>query len=217
MKKNSGQRERLFLAFVFCFLFSVMSSGCAKREIKNINAKGKNIVCFGDSLTFGYGVERGQDYPAALAKLVDIPVVNAGIDGDVSAEAVKRIDSDILSRNPLLVIIEFGGNDFLRKVPLEVTLQNIGVMIDQIQAKGAMVAVVDISAGMFLREYRRALKRLARDKEAIFVPGILSKIITTPHLKSDFMHPNAEGYKLIAQRVLAAIKPALKENSLRAH
>jgi lysophospholipase L1-like esterase len=90
-------------------------------------------------------------------------------------------------------------------------------MIDQIQAKGAMVAVVDISAGMFLREYRRALKRLARDKEAIFVPGILSKIITTPSLKSDFMHPNAEGYKLIAQRVLAAIKPALKENSLRAH
>ncbi|MBI5145140.1 MAG: hypothetical protein HZA27_03030, partial [Candidatus Omnitrophica bacterium] len=64
--------------FVFC-TFAVI--GCAKREIKNIDAKGKTIVCFGDSITFGYGVQPGEDYPAALAKIINFPVVNAGIDG----------------------------------------------------------------------------------------------------------------------------------------
>jgi lysophospholipase L1-like esterase len=85
-------------------------------------------------------------------------------------------------------------------------------MVDLIQKRGAMVAIVDISAGMFLAEYRRDFYRLAREKQAIFIPGIMSGIITNPSMKSDFLHPNGEGYKLIAQRVHQAIIPYLKQN-----
>jgi len=208
MLKN---KPLVILLLVYCV---IALGGCAKREIKNIDSKGANIICFGDSITFGYGVEMGQDYPSALAKLLSIPVINMGIDGDTSTEALKRLESDVLERNPLLVIIEFGGNDFLRKIPQEVTLNNVKEMVERIQAKGAMAAIVDISAGMFLAEYRTAFSNLAREKGAIFISSILSGIITNPHLKSDFIHPNADGYKILAQRIYRTIIPALNRNTL---
>ncbi|KPK96445.1 MAG: hypothetical protein AMJ95_14250 [Omnitrophica WOR_2 bacterium SM23_72] len=184
--------------------------GCAKREIKNIDSQGTQIICFGDSITFGYGVNPGQDYPTALAKLLRRPVINAGVDGDTTTTALQRIQSDVLDKNPRLVIMEFGGNDFLKKVPQEDTIKNLKEMVDLVQARGAMVAIVDISAGMFFADYRKMYKRLAQDSGCIFVPRILSGIITNPSMKSDFLHPNADGYKIIAYRVLFAIRSYLK-------
>ena len=73
--------NKLQLGFI---IFSIILSGCAKPEIKNLGATGKNIICFGDSITFGYGASNGEDYPAYLKKLTSIPVINAGVDGDTS-------------------------------------------------------------------------------------------------------------------------------------
>lgn len=208
----SGKKKNFLRLCGFFVLCAFAVAGCAKREIRNLNSQGKNIICFGDSITFGYGANPGEDYPAVLARMTDIPVINSGIDGDTSIEALKRIDSDILDRNSLLVIIEFGGNDFLRKIPRDVTINNIREMIDKIQAKGAMVAIADISAGILLKEYHAAFFNLAKEKEAIFIPRILSGIITNPKLKSDFIHPNAEGYKTVAQKVFCVISPYLQQN-----
>jgi len=210
MEKNSLRFPFLCLWIMNVILVFGLT-GCTKREIKNLDAKGSTIVCFGDSITFGYGANPGEDYPSALARMINLPVINAGIDGDITSEAVKRIKSDALDRNPFLVIIEFSGNDFLRKIPKEVTLNNIKTMVEQIQAKGVMVAIVDISAGMFLAEYRKAFYNLAREEGAIFIPHILSGIITNPSMKSDFLHPNAQGYKMIAQRIYRNIKPYLEQ------
>ena len=85
-------------------------------------------------------------------------------------------------------------------------------MIDRIQSRGAMVAIVDISAGMFLGKYRAAFSRLAREKGAIFIPRVFSGIITNPNLKSDFIHPNTAGYKIVAEKIYRAIKPYLEQN-----
>jgi len=189
--------------------------GCAKKEIKNIGSTGKNIICFGDSLTFGYGVAPGEDYPTALSKLTAIPVINKGIDGDTSTDGLTRLDADVLENDPLLVIVEFAGNDFMKKVPIETTERNVKEMIDRIQSKGAMVALVDISAGgMFLTEYNRLFRRIANEKSAIFAPRVLTKILTNPGRKSDFLHPNAKGYELFAQRVYKAIEPYLAKNAI---
>ncbi len=205
-------RNIILLVTIYSLLVTVFT-GCAKREIKNIDSRGTNIICFGDSLTFGYGAGPGEDYPSALAKLIDTAVINAGIDGDTASEALQRLKPDALDRDPLLVIIEFGGNDFLRKIPKEVTINNIKEMVERVQAKGAMVALVDISAGMFLKEYRLAFYNLAREKGAIFIPSILSGIITNPSMKSDFLHPNGAGYRMIAQRIHREIIPYLKQNT----
>ena len=191
----------------------IVLAGCMKREIKNVNSNGKNIICFGDSITYGYGVKPEEGFCPILSKMVTMPVINAGIDGDTSTEALRRFKADVLDRQPYLVIIEFGGNDFLRKTPMEVTVSNIQQMVSAAQEQGAIVAIADISAGLFLREYRVALSKLAAKNNAIFIPSILSKIITNPALKSDFMHPNSEGYKIVASKIHRYIKPYLKNNN----
>jgi lysophospholipase L1-like esterase len=197
---------------VFCFLLAAVT-GCAKQKIKNIDSKGTDIICFGDSMTFGYGANSGEDYPSALIKRVNLPIINAGVDGDTSNEGIKRLSADVLEKSPLLVIIEFGGNDFLKKIPLDVTVNNIKEMIDKIHARGSMIALVDVSAGMILQDYRQEFYKIAKQKGVIFIPGVLNGIITTPQLKSDFLHPNGKGYDLIAERVYRAIKPYLKRNN----
>jgi acyl-CoA thioesterase-1 len=209
---RKGNHEiKLFLP-IFIFLSGIILTGCAKHEIKNMYSKGKNIICFGDSITFGYGADPQGDYPAALSKMINLPVINVGIDGDTSTEALERIKSDVLDKEPLMVIVEFGGNDFLRKISKEDTLNNMRKIIEAIHSKGAMVAVADISTGMILQQYRSAFCNLAREEGAIFIPCVLDGIITNPRLKSDFIHPNSDGYKVIAQRIYRAIIPYLNKN-----
>ncbi len=223
------RKYKLLVLLFYCSIVLLLTN-CAKREIKNTDSKGKNIICFGDSITFGYGAEQGEDYPAELSKMVNpapsslvppffrrrgvnIPVINAGMSSDTSTIGLIRIETDVLNKEPLLVIIEFCGNDFIKRIPKEETIKNIEKMIDLCQQRKAMVALVDISAGMFFGEYRSIFSKIAHEKQAIFIPAVLNRVLTNPIMKSDFLHPNASGYKLIAQRIYKAIKPYLKKNA----
>ena len=203
------QKIKILLIVLLCFC-AITISACDKREVQNTGSSGENIICFGDSITFGYGVKPGEDYPSILSKMVKMPVINAGVDGDTSISAFKRIEKDVLARKPFLVLIEFCGNDFLKDIPQESTIDNVRSMILKAQGQGAITVIVDISAGFFLRDYRMKFSRLAKETGSIFVPAVLSGIITNPAMKSDFMHPNQEGYKIIAQRIYRAIIPYLK-------
>jgi len=207
MRKN--RPVIIILCIIILGLSAFLALMNAKKEVTNRNSSGRNIICFGDSVTFGYGVSPGEDYPTELAQLAGRPVINAGIDGDTSALGLERLKTDVLDKDPYLVLIEFSGNDFIKKVPLDSTISNMQEMIRQIQAAGAMTAIVDISAGFFMREYRLKLAAVARQTGSIFVPAVLNGILTNPSMKSDFMHPNASGYKIVGQRVYRAIKPYL--------
>ena len=194
----------------FALVLIIALTGCVKPEIKNAGNTGGNIICFGDSITFGYGANPGEDYPSNLRPMVKLPVINAGVDGDTTFCALERLDNDVLAGDPRLVIVEFCGNDFLKKISREDTVKNLSRIIDRIQKRGAMVALVDISAGFFFQEYRQVFKKLAAEKKAIFIPVLLSGIITNPAMKSDFFHPNARGYQVIAKRIYQAIALYLK-------
>lgn len=214
MKKNRLQITDCRLVkktLLFYVIGCVLLTGCAQQRIINDDSKGSNIICFGDSITYGYGAEDGQNYPFFLSRFTGMPVINAGVDGESSSKALMRLEEDVLKKDPFLVIIEFGGNDFLDKVTFDATINNIKTMIDAIQARGAMVALVDISAGIVLGEYRKIFIKIAREKKTIFVSGLFRGIITNPALKSDFLHPNEKGYYLMAHRVYYAISPYLKK------
>ncbi len=196
--------------FLFLGLVILNLCACVKRDIRNTDSPGENIICFGDSITFGYGVKPGEDYPSVLSKMVGMPVINAGVDGDTSLTALGRVKQDVIDKKPFLVLIEFCGNDFLKDIPKEATVENIRKIIIELQRQGAITAIVDVSAGLFLRDYRVKFSKLAKDTGSIFIPAVLSGIITNPSMKSDFMHPNKKGYKIIAQRVYRAINPYLR-------
>lgn len=200
----------LVILVVSAGIFIVFFSLSGKTPVKNIDSKGKNIICFGDSITFGYGVKAGEDYPTVLSKMVNIPVINAGMDGDTSLNALKRVKKDVLDKEPFIVLIEFCGNDFIKDVPFDVTINSIREIVLQVQSAGAIAVIVDVSAGVFLKDYRDKFQKLARQTGSVFVPGLLSGIITDPSMKSDFMHPNKEGYRKIAERIYREIKPYLK-------
>jgi lysophospholipase L1-like esterase len=169
--------------------FKRLLVGCATQKSESRRQRALYNL-FRDSITFGYGASIGEDYPTALAKMVKLPVVNAGVDGDTSFAALARIEQDVLSKNPILVIVEFCGNDFLKKIPRETTVKNLGEIIDRIQEKGAMVALVDISAGLFF-EYGQ-LSEMASQKSDI--RSVVCTRFLPSAMKSDFF-PNARGYK----------------------
>ncbi|MCK9594367.1 MAG: GDSL-type esterase/lipase family protein [Candidatus Omnitrophica bacterium] len=212
MKKNN--RGFILTACSVLCAAAVLICGCARPNIANLDSRGKNIICFGDSITKGHGAGPKADYPSALIQMTSMPVVNAGINSDTTAEALKRVGTDVLSKDPLLVIVEFGGNDFLNKIPFEETIGNMEEIIKAILAKGAMVAIADISGPEVMASYGAAYKELSVKYRTILIPGILSGIFTNPALKSDFVHPNDQGYKIVAHRIYRGIIPYLNQNSI---
>ena len=182
--------------------------GREKPEIKNAGKTGVTIVAFGDSLTYGKGAARDQTYPAVLAELTGKNIVNLGLNGDTAAAAPHRLPQ-VLEHRPYMVLIEFGGNDFMRGAAFEQTLASISQIIDEVQAAGAVAVVVDTGGYYAMEKYSKAYKKLAREKGAVFVPGILDGIFGKKDLMSDQIHPNAAGYKIVAERVYKEIKDYL--------
>jgi len=186
---------------VTAVIIGIFLAGCAP-PIKNKHNQGQYIICFGDSITSGEGAESAASYPEVLGQLITTKaVINAGVSGDTTAAALKRLKKDVLERKPFLVIIELGGNDFLQQVPQNETLKNLEAMIIAIQAEGAAVALCDLGRGIYMPDYAAAYRRLARKTKALFIPDLLRGVINNPQLRSDHIHPNRAGYYLIARRI----------------
>jgi acyl-CoA thioesterase-1 len=164
----------------------------------------------GDSLTEGDGANAGEDYPAVLSRELALPVLNHGRRGDTTALALARL-SEVLDGNPRLVIVLLGGNDFLRQVPRAETKKNLTELVRRIQAHGAMVAIAGMRLGIFTDEYSPIYQETSKQLGAYYIPQVLQGILTDPKLKSDSIHPNRAGYRLMGQRIAEKIRPLLRE------
>ena len=194
-----------------CLLFisSCQSGGGDFAAVRNLGSLGKTIVCFGDSLTEGVGAGGGKSYPTLLGEALQMDVINAGRRGDTAAAGLTRLDRDVLAKDPRLVVLLFGGNDFLRRVPIDKTQKDLEQMIRRIQDQGAMVALVGLKLGLLGDEYSPLFKKVASDSGALLIPNVLKGILTDPRLKSDTIHPNGAGYAIMAERILKRVKPLL--------
>jgi lysophospholipase L1-like esterase len=186
----------------------LIALGCAPR-VANVDSKGTSIVCLGDSITQGVGARRGEDYPSILAEKVSLPVINAGVGGNTTAEALARIDTDVFDHDPKMVIILLGGNDFLRKVPKAQTVAHMERIAERVRKKGAVVVIAVVKIGLLGDLYTKEFRRIARENGAVFIPDIMKDILTDPKLKSDQIHPNSAGYQIIADRIYNVIQEFL--------
>ena len=163
------------------------------------------IVAFGDSLVAGYGATAGNDFPAALAREVGIPVENLGRVGDTTGSALGRIATlDIIQ--PDIVIVLLGGNDALQRLPVATTKANLSLIIDTLQKKDIEVVLVGVPGGFGTDPFRPMFTELKDQYDVKLVPNILSGIFGNRDLMSDQIHPNDVGYARMAARVAPVIE-----------
>jgi len=175
----------------------------------NYPEKGSNIISFGDSLVAGYGVEPGQDFSIILGKKIGKSIINAGRNGDTTEDALKRIDRDVLDQDPRVVIVLFGGNDFLQGYSKERTFKNLSLIIDRIQQKGAAVILVGVRGGILQDNFSKMFRQIAQQKHTFFVTDILKGLISNREYMHDSIHPNAKGHEIMAQRIEPQLRKAL--------
>jgi acyl-CoA thioesterase-1 len=226
------KRIKKTLALIFAISFVFAGCGNPPGGTKPGTQMNKTIVCFGDSLTEGYGASRpgvadkSKSYPAFLQNKVSGPVVNSGISGDTASGGLARLDRDVLSKEPGMVIILLGANDFLRMRAASETRSDLKQIINKLKADNckiylasfignagweasifAMFPVLSSSASL-LSDYKKMFTELTKENRNVgYIPNIWTGVWGI-HM-SDPIHPNAEGYEIIANTIFKAIKPAL--------
>ena len=195
--------RRTFLTYASVLLLAACGSKSGKKQTKI--AAGSTVLALGDSLTYGYGAAPAESYPAQLQKLTGWDIINGGISGDTSAQALSRLPA-LLQRQPKLVIISIGGNDFLRKFPEAETRANIAKIIEGVQKENiptVLVGVPHLSVGALFGHLsdHPLYQELAEQYKIPLFEGAWSEILSDEKLKSDQIHANAAGYKVFAERL----------------
>jgi lysophospholipase L1-like esterase len=182
-------------------------------EVPNLDSAGSTIVCLGDSITAGVGAPRGAGYPALLEAALGVEVIDHGVPGDTSADGRARLAA-ALTADPWLVVVELGGNDLLRRRPLESTEADLGAIVEGVLAAGAVPMLVEVR-GPFGGRYGDMFDRLGERYGVPVVDGVLADVLADRSLKSDAIHPNADGYAVIAAALADAIAPLVEERRRR--
>ena len=204
---------RLFATIGVCMCALLTGCGPDFDAVANLNSTGSRIVCLGDSITKGYGATPGNDYPSILSDLLGVPVINAGVNGDTTAGALARLRRDVLDQDPWLVIIELSGNDLVRRIPKIETERNLNQIVKRCIDHGAMVVLVHCKFGILLSDpYLETHRTIAETQGTLLVENALRGIFGNPARSVDQIHPNDEGYALLAERVFAAVGPLLRES-----
>ena len=173
----------------------------------NLDSRGTTIVCFGDSITAGVGADGAPTYPDLLAQRLDADVVNAGYPGATAADLLARLP-EALAHDPWLVIVEAGGNDMLRRVPVGETEAAVRGLVQGVLAAGAVPMLVEIRAPF--GGLGDLFVRLGDEYDVPVVEDVLPEILLDRRLKSDEIHPNAAGYERLAAAVADEVEPLLE-------
>jgi acyl-CoA thioesterase I len=186
-----------------------------------INDKRPLIVCFGDSLTAGYGAELGKSYPDYLqsdldAKGYQYRVVNEGISGNTTKDGVERVDT-IVAMKPAIVVVEFGGNDGLRGLRIEDSRANLDKIVATLKASGAKVVLAGITLPPdygpdYIKQFDDTYTLLAKKYNVPLLPFLLKGVFGIDGMmQRDQTHATADGNKIVAKNILPLILPLLKK------
>ncbi len=201
---RGGYRRAIFRVALFGALALV---SCAKGGAKLAPLPADAVVlAFGDSLTYGTGASPEESYPAVLGRVIGRTVINAGIPGEVTAGGVTRLPETLDRYRPALLLLCLGGNDLLRNLDEKQTADNIRAMVGLARDKGADVVLIGVPKFGLSSKPPSFYRQIAREFNVPYEGDILKRILTKNSLKADYIHPNAQGYKLLAEGVAALMK-----------
>jgi len=213
------RRHVLLLLFTFC-LATPFHRACAA-QAKGTNRDLPVIVCFGDSLTAGHGAASGHAYPDYLQHDLDSQgypyhVVNKGIDGNTTKDGVDRL-KDVLVVHPQIVVVEFGGNDGLRGLPIAITRQNLDQIVSTLLKAGVKVVLAGITLPPnygpdYIQQFNDTYSLLARKYKVPSIPFLLKDVYEVPgSMQEDGIHATEKGNEQVARNVFQALKPMLRK------
>ncbi len=168
-----------------------------------------HVVAFGDSLTQGVGASESGGFVALLSQELKVPIENLGVSGETTQDALSRVGS-VVDTNPTITILLFGGNDFFQRVPEDQIFNNLGKLIEVLQAADSEVILVGLESEVPGNDHRSRFDALAAKYNVAYVPDALEGIFGVPALMSDVRHPNQKGYALMAERIKPALQTLLK-------
>lgn len=175
-------------------------------EVIKLNSTDK-ILAFGDSITYGYGESENESYPYLLSQITKTQVINAGINGDTSRDGLQRLPALLEDSSVRLILLCFGGNDILQKVPLSELKSNLKKMIQLAKARNIDVILISVPKISSLGLSSLALYSTVADEENIeLMDDVLVHVLSRSSLKNDYIHPNAKGYKYMAEEIHEYLK-----------
>ncbi len=164
------------------------------------------ILAFGDSLTHGTGAGEDQSYPAVLEDLIGRRVVNEGVPGERSDQGLARLPHVLEEHRPRLMLLCYGGNDFLQKTGDDKAARNVAKMIELARGQGVEVVLLGVPKPGFLLSSAEFYQEIAERFNLAYEGDALPEILGDNQLKSDPVHPNAEGYRQLAGEVAQLLR-----------
>jgi len=184
----------------------LLLSACGERARLEPLPSDAVVLAFGDSLTFGIGAAASESYPAQLEKMIGRRVVRAGVPGEVTADALARLPAALDEHAPRLLLLCIGGNDFLRRLGNEQAERNVREMVKLARRRGVAVLLIGTPEPGLTVSPPAFYAGIAKEYRLPYEQSIIGEVLKDHALKSDPIHPNARGYKLIAERLAASLK-----------
>jgi acyl-CoA thioesterase I len=197
---------------LFVAVFLVGRASAADRPV---------LVCFGDSITAGYGLEEDQAYPAFLQKELDVghydyKVVNQGTSGATTKDAVATLPY-LLRLHPAIVVVEYGGNDGLRGLPVDESRRNLDQVLTGLENAHAKIVLAGITLPPdygpdYIHSFEEMFREVAARHHVVLIPMLYKDLVHVPGtIQGDGIHPTAKGSAIIADTVFAALRPLLRK------
>jgi acyl-CoA thioesterase I len=181
-------------------------AGCGERPKLERLPSDAVVLAFGDSLTYGTGAAEDESYPAQLESLIGRRVVRAGVPGEVTAQALARLPQMLDEHSPRLLLLCIGGNDFLRRLGNRQAEANVRAMVNMARSRGIGVVLIGTPEPGFGVSPPAFYAGIAKEFGLPYEEGVMAEVLRDNGLKSDPIHPNARGYRLIAERVAERLR-----------
>ena len=193
--------------YIFCALLFLFSACSDEKVFAKLPADAV-ILAFGDSLTHGNGASAEESYPAVLSSLSGRQIINAGVSGEESAAGLERLPALLEKHQPKLMILCHGGNDILRKKDMGKMEANVREMISLAGTKNIPVVLLGVPRfGLFLSS-ADVYAKIAESSDVVFIEDLIADVLGDNGLKSDTVHPNKEGYRVMAENIYEVLQQA---------
>ncbi|MBI1174378.1 MAG: arylesterase [Sideroxydans sp.] len=209
---HSGRLHRSAIRWLLLVAAAVLLAACSGKAKEQALPADSPVLALGDSLTAGAGVTTAQAWPALLEQKTGWAVINGGINGNTSADALKRLPYLLEQHAPVLVLITLGGNDMLRHIPQQETVANLEQMLALVKAHGAKAVLLATPEPNVMGAVFQHLsapdfyRKIAEAQQVPLIEDAIADVLSDPKLKGDQIHPNAAGHALLAEKIYAALQ-----------